>query len=248
MNAPLCENGYVSEYLSHFVGRAKPPNEQFETLCTIVKDGVLLPRGKEEYSRGNAVVRLDRLFSEEVEMFQPEIVCFCDIPLKLELLRLHARNYSRFGLAFEKKFLAKRGANPVLYVARNSACTDHRFPEGHPLRQTTRRDFFDQGVHDWIVDTATRRLREDKNTGAWPKFDNLVFWYLLCYCKFFDEELSRDDPKNYYMEREWRTVGRVTFSRDDIKRVILPAEDKWQDVFKENFPDLGGRITALEKG
>jgi ribosomal protein L24E len=49
------------------------------------------------------------------------MVCFCDIPIGD--LGIHIKKYGQFGLAFKKSFLIERGANPVLYVERNSAVT-----------------------------------------------------------------------------------------------------------------------------
>src|ERR1019366_7648127 len=46
--------------------------------------------------------------------FRGSYVCFCDIPLGD--LDLHMRKYSRFGIAFRKEFLLKKGATPVMYV------------------------------------------------------------------------------------------------------------------------------------
>jgi abortive phage resistance protein AbiGi (putative antitoxin) len=47
-----------------------------------------------------------------------EVVCFCDIP-KPDFA-IHVRKYSRFGLAFKKKFLIAKGACPVFYVANDT--------------------------------------------------------------------------------------------------------------------------------
>ena len=216
-STPTEEHGYVSEFLTHFVGRNLKEERAFDLLCKIIEEGILLPGGSKEKWAGNAMVNFSGRFSSN-ELLLPQVVCFCDIPLNKEMLEIHTKKYSKFGLAFEKKWLAKRGANPVFYIAQGSSCTDHRFPNNHPLRGTNRKDFFDLAVGDWLNDLVAK--------GRYPlhmrREDNLFFWYFLCYCKFFDETLEKDDPENYYMEREWRTIGQVKFKLNDIKKVILP--------------------------
>ena len=93
---------------------------------------------------------------------------------------------------------------------------------------------------DWLNGFAgTERPPSHRTVG-----ENLMFWYLLCYCKFFDETLQEEDLANHYMEREWRTIGAVRFSREDIGRVVVPGA--YQKEFAVRFPDLGGRLYPLE--
>ncbi len=110
---------YVSDELSHFVGRGKTEEEQYDLLVNkILKLGWLthgpchdpsLPRG----------VSLD--FSKPIskdETIGYQVVCFCDIPIAD--LEIHNGKYSKFGLAFKKEFLIDAGACPVFYVANES--------------------------------------------------------------------------------------------------------------------------------
>ena len=55
------------------------------------------------------------------------MVCFSDIPVPD--LGIHMGKFSRFGLAFNKSLLIKRGANPVFYVAGNSLIKDGEHEE-----------------------------------------------------------------------------------------------------------------------
>jgi hypothetical protein len=130
---------YVSDELTHFVGRSLPDDTaRFKLLCEIIRSGVLLDPGHRnrrdriflaaahnpttgetdavEYS-STPNVRHDlsaRLSQNQLVQF--EIVCFCDIPI--DQLAVHCKKYSFFGIAFSKSFLIEKGAAPVMYVPR----------------------------------------------------------------------------------------------------------------------------------
>lgn len=46
-----------------------------------------------------------------------DCLCFCDIPDSA--LSIHTQKYSKFGIGFDKTFVAKQGAHPVMYVPEN---------------------------------------------------------------------------------------------------------------------------------
>lgn len=145
---------YVSDELTHFVGRSlSSDDERFELLRKIISDGVLLDPGHRgrrdriflagarndttgeenfvEYS-SSPNVRHDlsaRLSQNQLVQF--EIVCFCDIPLAD--LPLHCTKYSFFGLALSKSFLVQKGASPVMYVPSSGtfamALREHHVPD-----------------------------------------------------------------------------------------------------------------------
>jgi hypothetical protein len=58
--------------------------------------------------------------------------------------------------------------------------------------------------------------------------------------KCFDASLSEDDPRNYYMEREWRVTGRVEFALEDLARVIVPTD--YGPRLTERFPTFRARL------
>ena len=74
----------------------------------------------------------------------------------------------------------------------------------------------------WGLKTAEKLNGSAKLTRS----ENMFFWYVLSYCKFFDEKLPVHDKDNYYMEREWRTIGKIDFCPRKIAKVILPQEFK----------------------
>jgi hypothetical protein len=120
---------YVSQELTHFVGRGlKEEKEQYELLLHIIKSGWLKcdPQNRfgqdDDPGAGGYILNIvESVLEEDVYQpaYQPLAVCFCDIPL--EDLQLHMQKYSRFDISFHKDFLIERGANPVFYIAKNSA-------------------------------------------------------------------------------------------------------------------------------
>ena len=224
---------YASQYLTHFVGKEKDAETAFRILCKVIKDRRLLPGGSEENWAGNLSVSPNSPFSGN-RLFNPGMVCFCDIPLT-KMLRIHTQKYSCFGLAFDKEWAAQhRGASPVFYLAEGSCLTDHRYPDGHPHRGTTRKEFFNLAAHDWLTDLASRG--GIRAVAYLSRADNMLLWYVLSYCKFFDETLDGSHENNYYMEREWRTIGQVKFEPSDIARVVLPRgfEERFKDEFRSD--------------
>lgn len=65
-------------------------------------------------------------------------------------------------------------------------------------------------------------------------------WATQCaYTKVFDETLAEDDPDNYYMEREWRSIKSVDFALEDIQKVYLPSQH-YKEKFLSEFPEYTG--------
>ena len=132
--------GYVSNNLTHFVGRSLAADElRYELLAKIFRGGVLLdpshigrrdpifqvkmspgPTGSVPLSACSGLdyssypnVRHDlgtKLSDNALVQF--DIVCFCDIPRSE--LAIHCAKYSHFGLAFPRLFLVNAGASPVM--------------------------------------------------------------------------------------------------------------------------------------
>ena len=123
----MSQQRYVSEELTHFVGRGLSEEEQYSVLVDkILKTGWLLAypsvfsvsEAEELLARKSGVVYSPQPSIPSEDMMEHLVVCFCDIPITD--LEIHMRKYSRFGLSFLKPFLVEKGANPVLYIAYNS--------------------------------------------------------------------------------------------------------------------------------
>jgi hypothetical protein len=112
----LVDQRYISRELTHCVGRSLADEDsQYRLLMKIVGGGYLSPHpdlratGMRMVSIGESRSRVSTN-----EMYRPDMVCFCDIPVAD--LALHMQKYSRFGLSFLKGFVAEQGGAPVRYV------------------------------------------------------------------------------------------------------------------------------------
>ena len=112
------ENTYTSNLLCHFVGRSKKTDdERFDLLITIIKGTQLIanianPNNPvSHFQSGYQCEHVGEVFGK------CDCVCFCDIPN--ESLGIHTDKYSKFGMGFEKNFIAEQGAHPVMYVPKN---------------------------------------------------------------------------------------------------------------------------------
>ena len=111
-------NEYTSNLLCHFVGRSKAnDNERFDLLLNIIKGGKLIanirdPENLKSTFEGNyQCEHVGEVFG------QCDCVCFCDIPNSS--LSIHTAKYGKFGLGFDKDFIARQGAHPVMYIPKN---------------------------------------------------------------------------------------------------------------------------------
>ena len=185
------------------------------------------------------------------ELFIPDMVCFCDIPD--ESLSIHTAKYGRFGIAFKKSFLLSRGANPVYYVATsaiaqrfdrekvtaliNAAQSGHAVDvltgPANFMIETARQQYFDEmmpiyrSIHDLMNQTLLQDAVDGSDSGSFDRLFDLQYFLafqIFSYIKFFDPSLAEDDPDNYYMEREWRSVRNVPFELNDVCAVLVPEE------------------------
>lgn len=109
---------YTSNLLCHFVGRSKvTEDERFELLITIIK-GEQLIANLDNPDHPESFFQIGSHCDHVGEVFDKcDCVCFCDIPNNA--LAIHTNKYSKFGIGFEKNFIAAQGAHPVMYVPQN---------------------------------------------------------------------------------------------------------------------------------
>jgi hypothetical protein len=168
----------------------------------------------------------------ENEQFLASVVCFCDIPV--EDMAIHMTKFSRFGIAFKKRFLLELGASPVFYVSREAA-TAPADKEAH------RAQLFDQRFeqfHDMF--SIYREQLPEQRSNTW-RLQIFLSKYVFAFMKFFDARADVDHHRNHYMEREWRVLGNVRFALTDVRRIIVP--EKYAGHLREELPDYIGQIS-----
>ena len=111
-------NQYTSNLLCHFVGRSKATDEErFQLLLLIIRGQRLIAnlaspdKPSSEFHAGYQCENVGEVFGK------CDCVCFCDIPD--DALGIHTSKYSKFGMGFEKEFIASQGAHPVMYLPIN---------------------------------------------------------------------------------------------------------------------------------
>lgn len=261
------EQRYVSDELSHFVGKGKTAEEQYELLLKILGKGWLTHPPHNPNISGNIRVNPDAKMSTN-EMYVPEVVCFCDIPPAD--IGLHVAKYGPFGLSFPKKFVAALGGAPVFYVPVDGLVaitkpieeivkqsrenpTTTGFREFHEYVE--RRAYLDRmfGEFHKVMTTARAavddhmRRRKGGVSEEWIRLNNVesfLDFHLFAYIKAFEHLLRDDSTKNYYLEREWRVVGNMKFSLTDVVRIFLPRT--FAARFRENVPGYHGQLTFVD--
>ncbi|RLL46912.1 hypothetical protein D8M04_06865 [Oceanobacillus piezotolerans] len=229
---------YVSRELTHFVGRHLLESERFDLLIEIIKSGRLLHKHQEEPIQ----INIDAEGLEEI--VNPAITCFADIPIND--LSLHMEKYSNFGLAFKKEFLVKNGANPVLYIASNGMVESSFYKQDIVNRE----HFFKKSMKEYFETMDEIRAYLVKKEGskamlhAIEDLDSFFKRHFFAYLKPFDASRKDADEDNYYMEREWRIVGELKFTLEDVTRILVP--EKYGKKIREVLPAYFGQISFTE--
>jgi hypothetical protein len=231
---------YISPELTHFVGRKKKNREQqYEVLEEILRKRCLglasSPYTMEVYPEGNLSTN---------KAYNAGVVCFCDIPIGD--LEIHMRKYSRFGIAFTKKYLLDKGATPVMYIPRRGLPAHPAF--GKRIVSTAAE--FDEFYRRYEV--AFREVRSKSGAVGELKrksrqFREVMHFLdvnILSHLKFFDPLTAEGDKNNFYMEREWRVLDNVHFALADVRRIIVPR--RYGRDLRKHFPKYVGEVTFAD--
>lgn len=213
---------YVSSELTHFVGRSLENDEaRYQLLIEIIRTGRI--RTRNGNGRGTMVFeRRPNIPVSTNKSINPDMVCFCDIPVSD--FEIHMKKYSQFGLSFSKAFLTSQGIRPVFYIPQTATSWKDNIS-----------DIFDQGVKDLMHLEDTKAIS--------MRIAGFINFQILSYLKFYDPEKGEDDPDNYYMEREWRSLGSIDFVVNDISRIILPAP--YIKRFFQDIPEYNSHILTV---
>lgn len=256
------EQGYISDELSHLTGYGKSQDAALEILRKILGSCRLGKSLSTEDSRfaglpeGIVGIHRDWKPARSHEFFFGDVVCFCDIPRSE--LGVHSAKYGYHGVAFKKSFLVKLGANPVFYVDQNSIAHFSALP--HEFRDAARDGRSFEGLDKWSgrwqgmleVLPKLKRVFHPILPGAklepWAReqFEGLnllldvVQMNMMVFMKGFDSSLPQDHLENYYMEREWRLIGPISFELSDLAYVYAPAHHVTNLI--NEFPILEGKI------
>lgn len=242
----IISQNYISNFLYHFVARKlKREDEQYETLCKILKGGWLsFPPHDHSISPGQ--IKIDSSKDRKInEMFNPDCICFSDIP-KSEL-KIHINKYSRFGIAFNKSFLIEKGANPVFYIEENSTIYKNDISSPGKYNSINRINYYQEfcSKTNWYF--LQKYLNCCKNSevelqDTWEIWNFLI--NMFSHLKVWNNKLEDHDPDNYYFEREWRTTNNINFQLSDVVMIIIP--EKCVKQFKIDFPECTGKLKTAE--
>jgi hypothetical protein len=240
--------GYISEVLFHFVGKnLRSEEEQYELLKKIIEEGwITSPPHMKELSYE---IKIDSNSDRKLEeMFNPNCVCFADIPIKD--LSLHSSKYSKFGIGFSRDFLILKGANPVFYIEKNSTIYKNQLGNPRPII-LKREDYYQEYCSKtvWYFFKYLNYINknenpQEKNTDLADTWEILIFLInIFSYLKPWDDSLGEIDPRNFYFEREWRALNNINFNILDIKVICLPKS--YKKVFYNDFPLYRGDIETV---
>ena len=186
-------------------------------------------------------------------MIDVDAVYFCDIPVAD--FGIHTDKYSAFGLSFLKSFLVGRGANPAFYIASDSIISPDDpaarlvFPDDARPSPMTRGALMDRLIKTHLGTPVRLRnmtlnmplVEIQVGIVRAQTIDSMIRSHFLSFCVPFDSAKDDAHQENYYMEREWRVIGDVSFGLKNVCRVILPSP--YAGRLRDDVPDYIGQIT-----
>ncbi len=233
---------YISSVLTHLVGRKEKSDEKrYDVLIKILEEEWITywPHDPTQRTAKEIIIHHDKNICDGTnEMYVSSVVCFCDIPI--DKLDIHAKKYSRFGLAFDKDFIASCGGGPMYYVPINAAPA---WPDGNESN-VKRRDVFNQRMRECANLLSDMSCDDNEWSDRAKKVTSFLNANLFAYIRGFDHKLPGKHKNNYYFEREWRIIGNLHFRMNDVINILLPEE--FADKFRKDFPELSGKLKILE--
>jgi hypothetical protein len=181
----------------------------------------------------------------EDTLYRSTVVCFCDIPVGD--IHIHTKKYQPFGLAFSKTWLSSAfGASPVFYVAKH-ARVSHPSTDGSADLGLLMNEFVREHLQ---ANMSVRQSLDTRPEDFWERVWSMgtmrafLSKHVFSFIKCFDENLPDDDPRNFYMEREWRVWGDVKFDLSNVVRLLFPEE--FARRLRSDIPDYCGQVEFTE--
>jgi hypothetical protein len=231
---------YVSNELTHFVGgKIKSSEEKYLLLIEILNKGFLSHPPHKSNVSGNLEVNVRYDFDS---MYNPQVVCFCDIPV--EDFYIHMNKYSSFGLSFKKSFLVEKGVNPVFYIAKDSTISSFK----KPTQKISRYEHFNKMLKKYhsllsvLYDKCDHT--DSKELNELMDIQRFFGFHIFSFIKCFDSTKTESHLENYYMEREWRMLGNLSFTKNDVCRILVP--EKYAVRIRADIPDYIGQLTFTD--
>jgi hypothetical protein len=222
------DDGYISDYLIHWTGK-NGDEDGARTLNLIVSSLRLLL----SYNRIH-------IFDLTHEIHE-KMVCFTDVPLRHS--SEHCKRYGRFGIAFHKLKLIKKGAQPVFYAShscKRDMDTIFTFLKEQLRDLTIPTDVF-RALHRHFY--FVQRL-SDGRADARDTFYYEREWRLGEQTLLNEEQCSRDNPKYRAVQEGYPPyLGKLVtedkknyfeFEADDVAFLIVPAD------YAENIENAHG--------
>lgn len=228
------QSPYTSHVLYHLVGSSAPDDDEanYRTLCAVLSS-MELRTNEVAGQRNRILLEIDPERGDvDGEPIAQSKVCLCDIPF--QALGLHTKRYGRFGVGVDRATVAKWGGRPVIYV---------------PTTQDPR-----PGTNDYLAQDAMNALvgldkffpdpdeQRSRNPGLPPssreeaiELARRTIEMLLAHTKQFKVNLPIEHPENFYMEREWCKLGKLSL-HSSLREIIAPSP--YHEQLEEAFPAL----------
>jgi Putative abortive phage resistance protein AbiGi, antitoxin len=186
-------------------------------------------KGCNPYEQGQGITVDWNVDIVKGDLVVAEVICFCDIPETA--LGIHKSKYGLFGVGFPRRFLMGKGARSVIYVPFSPRLEHIRWRSSYDISMIegwkNAWDAFNEFVILPNPDSRTSHYVNARPRDANESIDavnSLVTRDFFSFLKAFDCDLPEDEITNYYMEREWRMIGHLSFLKSDLSSVFVQKD------------------------
>jgi len=189
----MIKQEYISNELTHFVGRKEPnQDQQYSLFSKILREGLLSHPPHMRSVSGGIMAPANGKLSDN-NLFIPQAICFCDIPYSN--IKIHIDKYSQFGISFSKDFIIENGGSPVFYIPKD--CKLKLSGAKSSVEKVKISDYFNEIIEKYKLNhfgAQNLMLPSPDNMDIFRFFASRLLGYII----FFDHNLPDDHPENYY--------------------------------------------------